>query len=166
MNTTFHAAFNSAVLGKKKDTWKPALLGSLAPDAFTFLFFFGGFLPSVGMQRLWDEIYFSTPFYQFFSLTHSFVLWGLLLLTSYILKKKWLRIFSLSGLLHVAFDFPLHAEDPYMHFYPLSTWKFSSPVSYWDPNYYGWIIGPIDLLLTILLCIYLYKRYKRNNSNI
>jgi len=42
---------------------------------------------------------------------------------------------------------PVHHDDGHRHFFPLSDWRFESPVSYWDPAHYGHIFLWIELLL-------------------
>ena len=43
-----------------------------------------------------------------------------------------IALFS-AALVHLTLDFPLHNDDARAHFWPLTNWKFTSPVSYWDP---------------------------------
>ncbi len=64
-----------------------------------------------------------------------------------------------AALLHVAADFPLHHNDGHTHLWPLSNWKFVSPVSYWDPAHYGNFVRPFELLLGITCLIVLYRRF-------
>ena len=52
--------------------------------------------------------------------------------------------------LHVPEDLFLHHDDGHRHFYPLSQWRYSSPVSYWDPNHYGKIVAPLEALAVVL----------------
>lgn len=70
------------------------------------------------------------------------------------------RIVAASMLLHVAVDLPLHGEDAHRHFYPLSDWRFVSPVSYWDPARYGRIVAPFELLLVAILSALIYRRVR------
>jgi hypothetical protein len=47
----------------------------------------------------------------------------------------------------------------------VSDWVFRSPVSYWDPNYYGGVIGVVEVglagALTVLLCLRLRQWRER-----
>lgn len=70
-----------------------------------------------------------------------------------------LLVFALSGLLHLAGDLPLHAEDAHRHLWPLSDWRFISPVSYWDPAHYGRIAAPIEALFAAGLIVLLWRRF-------
>ena len=73
---------------------------------------------------------------------NSFVLWGLLLVVGLMARSGMLIALYGAALVHLALDFPLHNNDSRAHFWPLTNWKFISPVSYWDPKYYGHIVGP------------------------
>ncbi|MGB5952743.1 MAG: hypothetical protein WBG57_09575 [Ornithinimicrobium sp.] len=98
---------------------------------------------------------------------HSPVVAGALLLLSghaFLARIPWLRAFAAGCLVHVAMDIPVHHDDGPLVFFPLSwTYRFASPVSYWDPAHYGNIMGPIDVGITvvgsaILLGAFLRKR--------
>ena len=68
-----------------------------------------------------------------------------------------MRIFFASMFLHACFDFPLHHNDAHHHFFPFSDWRFLSPISYWNPEYYGNIIAPIEVLMVVLGSLWLLK---------
>lgn len=67
--------------------------------------------------------------------------------------------FSASALISSATDFLLHHNDGHMHFWPLSEWRFASPVSYWDPNHHGVVFGFLEAALGVFLAIILFRRY-------
>ena len=46
-----------------------------------------------------------------------------------------------------------------MHFWPFSDWIYVSPLSYWDPRHYGWLIGPLEGLLCLGLLYLLWQRF-------
>ena len=57
-------------------------------------------------------------------------------------KNYWWILCSywcLSMCIHSIFDFLLHNDDAHSNWVPLTQWKFYSPISYWDPNHYGYI---------------------------
>ena len=87
-------------------------------------------------------------------------LWGLLLALGFHLRSPTTQAFAASGLLHQACDFPVHADDPHRHFWPLSDWRFHSPVSYWDPRHYGHLFQPFEFALTLGLLAFLARRYR------
>jgi hypothetical protein len=71
-----------------------------------------------------------------------------------------LIFFSLAALTHIAGDFPVHVKDAHRHFWPLSDWKFVSPVSYWNPEFHGNIFSIFEMLLGATLSILLFRRFK------
>ncbi|MEQ9571409.1 MAG: hypothetical protein RLN95_04890, partial [Nitratireductor sp.] len=68
--------------------------------------------------------------------------------------------FSASALLHSLIDFLTHRADAHMHLWPLSDWRFRSPVSYWDPDYYGNWFGLFEAALGVALIVVLFRRYR------
>lgn len=57
--------------------------------------------------------------------------------------------------LHTAIDIPTHHNDGPLLLFPFDFHtRFISPVSYWDPEYYGNIFGPVELALDGLLILY------------
>ncbi|MEO0919561.1 MAG: hypothetical protein AAFX98_02560, partial [Pseudomonadota bacterium] len=69
-------------------------------------------------------------------------------------------LFGLAALTHVALDFPVHADDAHPHFWPLTGWRFFSPVSYWDSAHYGNFFAPLEGILGIALAVILFRRFK------
>lgn len=67
--------------------------------------------------------------------------------------------FALSSLIHVTTDFMLHHDDARRQLLPLSDWVFRSPVSYWDPNYYGQVFAIFEIGLAITLLAIVGRRY-------
>lgn len=66
--------------------------------------------------------------------------------------RSTLGLFALAALLHLAGDLPVHATDAHRHFWPLTDWRFVSPVSYWDPahggQWFSWVEGTLGLVCT------------------
>jgi hypothetical protein len=67
--------------------------------------------------------------------------------------------FAGSALLHSVIDFLCHRNDGHMHFWPLTEWRFRSPVSYWDPAHFGTWFGLFEAALGIALAVILWRRY-------
>ena len=47
-----------------------------------------------------------------------------------------------------------------MQFWPLSDWKFVSPVSYWNPAHYGDWFGMFETVLGIAMAALLFVRFR------
>ncbi len=102
---------------------------------------------------------------------HSFVVFCVLAMIAVVLVKVdgryhragiILAIFSLAAISHSLGDFFLHANDSHAHFWPLSGWRFSSPVSYWDPQFYGQYFMIFEIVMGIAFCFVLYRRFPVN----
>lgn len=155
MNTPAHVLLGAAVFGRGGEArllWA-AVLGALAPDAS--LYIMAGvslFLMAIPPEVVFDELYFSDSWQTVFAVDNSMFVWGALLGVA--LWHRWSVgiAFAGAGLLHLALDFPLHADDGRPHFWPLSDWVFASPVSYWDSTHHAGWVAPI----TVLICVVAY----------
>jgi len=134
--------------------------GSFLPDVPTYLFFFvHTFILGTAQQTMWDKLYFNSAWSPLITLSHSLLLWPILVLLSMLCKQKILLWVSTSATAHAVLDFFVHNDDAYRHFWPLSDWKFTSPVSYWDPVHFGTLFGLIDFVVVILLLSWLHTQY-------
>jgi hypothetical protein len=141
--------------------------GGLVPDLPTYVFFFVHtvFL-GTSQQTMWDTLYFNSAWSPILTLSHSLLLWPLLLLFAVYTKRTLLTFFTTSALLHILLDFFVHHNDAYRHFWPLTDWKFISPISYWDPRYYGNWVGLLDTVLIIILLLWLLRMYTATKARI
>jgi len=134
--------------------------GGLVPDIPTYAFFFvHTILLGTSQQLMWDVLYFDSAWSPLITLSHSLLLWPLLLLVATITKQRLLQWFSLSALLHASLDFFVHHDDAYRHFWPLTDWRFFSPLSYYDPLYYGSWVNSVDSIIVIALLAWLGSIY-------
>lgn len=162
MNTPAHLIIGAAVFARPdaRLITAAALLGALAPDLSLYLLVAWELLV-VGTEPrvVFGEYYFSDAWQAIFAVDNSLILWGALLGVAVWLKRHWLVAFAGSGFLHLLADFPLHHDDARRHFWPLSDWVFESPLSYWDSRHYGNIIGPLEIALTVILLLILWRRF-------
>ncbi|MEM1236656.1 MAG: cobalamin biosynthesis protein CobQ [Pseudomonadota bacterium] len=138
-----------------------ALIGAIIPDAS--LYVLAGwelFVKGTPDSVVFGQMYFSDEWQQIFAIDNSFVLWGLALCAALYFRSAWALAFTGAAILHIAFDFPLHNEDARMHFWPLSDWKFYSPISYWDSSSGGQFVGVIELALVLIMTVYLFRRFR------
>ena len=137
------------------------LLGGLGPDLSLYIMVaWTRFINGVSFREIFDERYFSDQWQAVFAIDNSFFVWSAILAIGFVLAKEWIKIFGLGALTHLIFDFALHHDDGRAHFWPLSNWKFESPVSYWDPNHHGQIVGSIELILVAAMVIILWRRFR------
>ena len=110
-------------------------------------------------ELVWREIYF-TPFWQGIGMiVNSIPLYSLIALMGWWLRQPLILILALSALLHLSLDFPFHNDDAHAHFWPLTTWRFESPLSYWDPDHFGLWAAAAEFLLALVLIVMLWRRF-------
>ncbi|WP_420862614.1 cobalamin biosynthesis protein CobQ [Algirhabdus cladophorae] len=162
MNTPAHLIFGLAAFSKKHqmETIFGALIGAMLPDVSLYLM--AGvsiFLLDISPQIVFRDLYFSPQWQQVFAVDNSFILWGIGFAFALWGRVPWAIALTGAALLHIALDFPLHMEDARAHFWPLTDWKFISPVSYWDNNHHGALIGGIEMALCAAMAIILWRRF-------
>lgn len=79
---------------------------------------------------------------------------------------SWWTWFFASCMLHTLIDIPVHHDDGPLVFWPIDwSYRFESPVSYWDPNHFGRPAMAFEALLAIvLLARLLLKRTPSNDG--
>lgn len=160
MNTPSHAIINLFLLGKQSLPQANLfiVLGAILPDIPIFLFY--GWAKLIARQsekQIWSETYYK-PFCQnFVALFHSLPLalagW---LIADYFQWQN-LEILLISLVLHSLGDLPVHNDDAHRHFFPLSNYRFISPISYWDRKHYGAIVSLVELSLVLLATIPVFQ---------
>lgn len=152
MTAPGHLILNLLVLHRERraELALPAVIGALLPDLPQVVFYVWVKL-ALGLPEstIWSESYFDPGWQRVFSSCHSFILLGLVLVAAGLRRSRWLVVLSSSMLLHAVGDLLLHHDDAHMHLYPISSWRFESPFSYWDPAHYGGWLAPIESLLVV-----------------
>ena len=163
MNTPAHLIFGASAFARpdRKGSLAAAFAGSLAPDVSLYLLvavaIWGMGIPP---QTVFDEYYYSDAWQTVFAVDNSFILWGMLLCLALWRRGPLLIVFAGAGLLHLAFDFPLHTHDARQHFWPVTDWVFVSPFSYWDGAAHAGTIGLGTLSMTLALAALLIARFQ------
>ena len=94
-------------------------------------------------REVLDAIYFTGPFGGTGSALHSAVPPAVLLAVYWMARlggvdrRRILLWFLIGWLGHALADFLTHAGDTRPLFWPITDWQWSSPVSYYNPGYYG-----------------------------
>ncbi len=159
MNTPSHTILNLAVLinHPSPSATVPIVLGAVVPDLPMFAFY----LWSKGVRQLperqiWSETYYH-PFWQtWIDLFHSIPLAGIGILVSYTCGYIPGVLMFGSVCMHSLLDLPVHHDDAHRHFFPFHSFRFISPISYWDPRHYGHIVAAVEILLVLFATIYLF----------
>lgn len=168
MLTQTHALLALAIWAKPKQTARncSVLAGALATDIFIYI----GLIWFVGVKgqtatTYFRDIYFADPMQFWSAVSNSLPIFAALALIGFLSRtEKWgklLLVFALAGFSQSLIDLPVHADDAHRHFWPLSNWRFISPISYWDPDHYGRIISPLDMLLGLGCIAILWRRFDR-----
>lgn len=116
---------------------------------------------------MWGELYFAPPMQNLIAYFNSIPIYASLALIGFLARTKlWgqlLLFFALSSLIHMATDLPVHADDAYRHFWPLTDWRFYSPLSYWDRDHHGAWVGLVDIAIGLTAIIILWRRFSRRS---
>jgi hypothetical protein len=136
----------------------PAVVGALLPDLPQVVFYvWVKLVHRIPEATIWEESYFDPGWQRVFSACHSLILIGLMLVAAGLWRNRWLVVLSSSMLLHAVGDLVLHNDDAHMHLYPVSSWRFESPFSYWDPAHYGGWMASIESLVVVVGSVVLLR---------
>jgi len=146
MMTQTHLLIATALFAKpgQKRRNRAIIAGALIPDASIFILFAYASLTGIPGSTLWNHTYWTEPWQSLGMIGNSAPLYLVFLAIS----------------LWLAADFPVHHDDAHIHFWPLSQWRFHSPISYWDVDHYGNIFAIFEALLGIALMALLFRRFK------
>ena len=172
MNTQTHLLIGAAFFGGKvpRLAWAGAI-GGILPDIPMFLIVAA--LKAYGVHNLviFGFLYWQNWWQIANAISHNFWLWGGLLVFSIAMRERrnldlnaidrWMIpiVLSASALLHTSIDFLCHREDAHMSLWPLTRWKFISPVSYWDQNHFGFEFSVFETGIGLVLAGLLFARF-------
>lgn len=163
---------------------KAWLIGSVVPDVpLALLTMFGTlysrwFKPTVPANEVHERLHFQLVFtdpwwiasHNFF---HSLIIGTLLLGVGWWLwrnQKRWgmlLVWFSLGTLIHTAIDIFTHHSDGPVFLFPLTwSYRFQSPISYWEQEYYGSQFAIFETTLDGVLLLYFVIEWLRNRFRV
>jgi len=176
MMTQTHVLIGLSLLGKPRETPRNlmAIAGGIIPDAAIFVLYAIEKFRGTPERTIWREVYYS-PFWQdVVAWGNSIPLWLVLLVigvrmaasADFKMAGGLLIVFAGSCLAHMACDFPLHVDDAHRHLFPISSWRFRSPVSYWDPNHFGVQAAICEAILGVGLSAWMWIRFKSNFARI
>ena len=166
MNTPAHVVINLCIArGRTRLENGAVVLGALLPDAPMFLFYAWQKLwLNTPESVIWREAYHDPRWQIFFDVFNSVPLIAGIALVGWLAKSRVVLLGALSMFLHVLGDLPLHHDDAHRHFFPISHWRFESPVSYWDPQHYGQWFAPLEIMLSAVCLLLLFRRYKSKSA--
>ncbi|NJN30277.1 MAG: hypothetical protein HC824_07450 [Synechococcales cyanobacterium RM1_1_8] len=187
MQTPGHVIINLGLLGggdRPRWTW-PIIAGALIPDLMMFWFYvWTKLIRGLPDGEIWRTTYFLDSWQNIFDLFNSIPLALVGLgLALYCRQggshqggshqgarpqgprpQPWagpaIACFA-SIIFHCLQDLPLHHDDGHRHFWPLSNFRFASPVSYWDPNHYA-IWGALFEVVCVVAATALILRWLKS----
>lgn len=175
MITTTHMLIAGAILTRRDAPRRQNFIAFFAgffPDLSVFVMVLYSLVTGVGRGNMWrspDGLYWQEPWQGFSAISNSIPLYAVLFLLGWLLATRvplyahyWrlITVFAAGAALHVLTDFPVHTDDAHVHFWPVSDWRFYSPVSYYQRANYGEIVGVIELVLGLGLAALLLWRFR------
>jgi len=161
MNTPTHIVAASAVLARPDAPLRnrAMIAGALIPDISIYVMSVWAILTGRMNAELWSVTYWQDPWQTLGALTNSVPIAVAILAVGLWRRWTWLSVLAGAMLIHAAMDFPVHADDAHRHFWPISDWRFFSPVSYYDPKHYGLWGGLLDCTILFAGIAALWMRF-------
>lgn len=144
-------------------------VGALIPDAFTYVAWAYYTLNGNSQTHIRDVLYFQNPTQFWDALFNSIPVFLTVTLCGWLAMRsvkysQWgllICVFGLGALVHILTDFPVHASDAHRHFWPLSDWRFYSPVSYWEGDHHAGLGTLCEAALGIVVALVLWMRFPK-----
>ena len=151
----------AAVLSKPDNRLRntAVLFGALLPDLSIFVLFGWARLQGIPQWEIWRELYWQEPWQTMSAISNSFPIWFAVLAVAVALRSKIVMVLAGAVLIHLALDFPVHADDAHKHFWPLTDWRFHSPLSYWDTDHHSQYVMLGELGLCLISIAVLWRRF-------
>ena len=173
MNSPTHSLLALALLskgGQTKRNWA-VFIGSIIPDAAIYLWApYQMFVKGVDGRTLWNELYFQPPMQTAIALFNSIPIYVVMAIIGWSAfykiqaAKIWGKLvmfFALAALIHMATDLPVHGHDAYRHFWPLTDWRFHSPVSYWEADLHAGWVSLVEAIIGLTCIVVLWRRFPK-----
>lgn len=166
MNSPTHSLLALALLAKEghtKRNWA-IFIGSVIPDIAIYIWApYQRFINGVSGAEMWDKLYFEPPMQNLIAYFNSVPIYVVLTAIGYAARAKlWgtlLMFFGIAALIHMATDLAVHGHDAYRHFWPLSDWRFYSPISYYEADLHGRWVSLVETFLAFICMAVLWKRF-------
>jgi hypothetical protein len=160
MNTPAHAVINLLILSRGCGHRHSAAIvgGALIPDIAIILFYAWHLALGTAEAEIWSLEYYRPLWQGWIDSFNSIPLIALAILICWRVRQYLMLLFFTSMLLHVFADLPLHHDDAHRHFFPLSDWRFASPVSYWDPAFHGERASLVEFVVVMAASLFMYQK--------
>ncbi|MGB0906566.1 MAG: hypothetical protein ACPGVT_03650 [Maricaulaceae bacterium] len=176
MNSPTHSLLALALLSKQGETKRnwAVLIGSLFPDIVIYIWApYQRFIKGESGARIWNELYFEAPMQDLIAVFNSIPIYAAIAVLGFAVMKKadaeaettqygpLLLFFALAALIHMTTDLPVHAHDAYRHFWPISDWRFYSPLSYYEAGKHSAWVSLFETALALCSIFILWRRFPK-----
>jgi hypothetical protein len=175
MNTQSHVILGAVLFGRgvSSRAWAGAL-GGLVPDMPMITIVAALAAAGISPRTIFGEMYWQNWWQVTNAIGHNFWLWSAVAILGLVMRERlatsvrtfdnWtlVSLFAGSALLHTAIDFLCHREDAHMSFWPVTRWKFMSPISYYDPAHFGLWFSLFEAALSFILAIVLFRQFRNS----
>ncbi|WP_409431996.1 hypothetical protein ACJ3XI_07170 [Litorimonas sp. RW-G-Af-16] len=168
VNSPTHSLIALALLSKRGQTKRnwAVLIGSIIPDIIIYIWApYQSLVNGVSGAQMWDKLYFEPPMQTAIALVNSIPIYAALAFAGWMGRRKlWgklLLFFALAALIHMETDLPVHGHDAYRHFWPLSDWRFHSPISYWERDLHSTWVSLVEAVIALACIIILWRRFPK-----
>lgn len=168
MNSPTHSLLALALLSKRGEPLRnrAVFFGALLPDLAIYLWApYQRFIKGESGRDMWDVLYFEPPMQNLIALFNSIPIYAALAILGYTQRAKlWgkaVLFFALAALIHMATDLPVHGHDAYRHFWPLSEFRFYSPISYWEAGHHAGWVSVVETIIGLSAVFILWRRFPK-----
>lgn len=173
MHTQTHALIGAYCFGRRHPALVAAgAVGGVMPDLPMFLIVGGLMAAGRPGRQIFGHDYFQPWWQATNGFSHGFILWAGLIVFGLAARRAFPSkigpalciAFAAGGLAHAVADFLCHRDDAHMHLWPVSDWKFVSPVSYYDPAHFGRPAMIVEAVIGLWMAVRLGLQAKRRWS--
>lgn len=157
-------------------------LGAWAPDlALTTLTLGGliwfqnvhGWTANQTAQHMFKQLFYNDPIWIFLhNFLHSPLMVAILAAANGLFLRpwpglqRWLKYFLIACFFHDLVDVVTHYDDGPLALFPLNwSWRFASPISYWDPQHGGRQFAVFEIVLDVVLAIYVVWPNRKRSAD-
>lgn len=174
MMTTTHLLVGAAIVTRKNMSRRMvgwAFLAALIPDVNMIAMLVWARMSnfSGNIWRQPDGLYWSEPWQTYSAIVNSAPLYATILGLGYLVWRseeekakrigQIMMVFGGAALAHVLLDFPVHTDDAHQHFWPLSTWRFHSFMSYYQQSAFAQYVSLVEMGMGLIAAIILWRRH-------
>ena len=163
MMTQTHILIGAALFARPGARWAgpAAFAGAIAPDLDVFVMWIVERMQGVSSCIIFRDRFWESPWTEVQAVSNSAPLWALIAFVGFMIRGRSVALlaFGATGFLHIVGDFFLHADDARTHLQPFTDWRFYSPVSYWDPAYFGRTAMAVEAIVGMALVLLLWRRF-------